>query len=51
MNPIDIPQLPQTPEEIVLAAMAPENLHALVTAFMAHRQSIREHEESRREAK
>jgi hypothetical protein len=39
---------PQTPQEIVAAAMDPENLHALVTAFHDHRQSIREHEEIRR---
>lgn len=45
------PARPQTPEELVAAAMAPENLHALVHAFWDHWQSIREHEESRKEGR
>jgi hypothetical protein len=43
------PYRPQTPLEIIAAAKDPENLHALVMAFHGHRQSIREHEESRKE--
>jgi hypothetical protein len=39
---------PQNAAEIVAAAMKDENLIALVAAFHGHRQSIREHEESRR---
>lgn len=39
----------QTPQKIVDAATNPDNLAILVHAFHGHRQSIREHEESRRE--
>lgn len=43
------PERPQTDAEIAAAATDPENLRTLIQAFHDHRQSIREHEESRKE--
>lgn len=43
------PHRPQTDREIFLAATNHTNVEALMEAFHDHRQSIREHEESRKE--